>query len=102
MRIIRIPFLVKAAEEHPKARKWIESWRSIVQKAKWKNIQELKASYPSADTVKVTSGKNVVVFDVCHNDYRLVAAIHYNRSIVYTLRFMTHAEYSKGKWKKEL
>lgn len=102
MRIIKVPFLHEAAKKFPKARKWIENWHSLTKGAQWKNIQEVRASYPSADTVTVDSGSNVVVFNVCHNDYRLIVAIHYNRGIVYTLRFLTHAEYSKDKWKKEL
>ena len=102
MRIIKVPFLAEAAKKHPKARKWIENWCSIVKEVPWKNIQEVRASYPSADTVTVGSGGNVVVFNVCGNDFRLIVAIHYNRGIVYTLRFLTHAEYSKDKWKKEL
>ncbi len=102
MRIIKVPFLAEAAKKHPKARKWIENWCSIVKEVPWKNIQEVRASYPSADTVMVQSGSNVVVFNVCGNDFRLIVAIHYNRGIVYTLRFLTHAEYSKDKWKKEL
>ncbi len=102
MRIIKVPFLVEASRKFPKARKWIENWCSIVKKAQWQNIQEVRGSYPSADTVTVESGSNVVIFNVCGNDYRLAVAIHYNRGIVYTLRFMTHAEYSKDKWKKEL
>ena len=102
MRIIKVPFLAEAAKKHPKARKWIENWCSIVKEVPWKNIQEVRGSYPSADTVTVGSGSNVVVFNVCGNDFRLIVAIHYNRGIVYTLRFLTHAEYSKDKWKKEL
>ena len=102
MRIIKVPFLAEAAKKHPKARKWIENWCSIVKEVPWKNIQDVRASYPSADTVTVGSGSNVVVFNVCGNDFRLIVAIHYNRGIVYTLRFLTHAEYSKDKWKKEL
>ena len=102
MRIIKVPFLAEAAKKHPKARKWIENWCSIVKEVPWKNIQEVRASYPSADTVMVQSGSNVVVFNVCGNDFRLIVAVHYNRGIVYTLRFLTHAEYSKDKWKKEL
>jgi mRNA interferase HigB len=102
VRIIKVPFLAEAAKKHPKARKWIENWCSIVKEVPWKNIQEVRASYPSADTVMVQSGSNVVVFNVCGNDFRLIVAIHYNRGIVYTLRFLTHAEYSKDKWKKEL
>ena len=102
MRIIKVSFLEDAAQKHPKARKWIESWCEIAKTVEWKNIVEVRASYPSADTVQVGSGHNVVVFNVCGNDFRLVTAIHYNRNIIFTLRFMTHAEYSKGKWKEDL
>jgi mRNA interferase HigB len=102
MRIIKIPFLVEAAQKHPKANKWIENWAAITKRVSWKNIQEVRATYPSTDTVMTSSGSNVVIFNVCGNDFRLITAIHYNRGIVYTLRFLTHAEYSKAKWKKEL
>jgi len=102
VRIIKVSFLTEAAKRFPKARKWIENWSSIVKKVQWKNIQEVRGSYPSADTVTVNSNHNVVVFNVCGNDFRLIVAIHYNRGIVHTLRFLTHAEYSKDKWKKEL
>jgi mRNA interferase HigB len=102
MRIIRIPFLVEATRKHPKARKWTENWCAIVKGVSWKNIQEVRATYPSADPVVVSSGSKVVAFNVWGNDFRLIAAIHYNRGIVYTLRFLNHSEYSKDKWKKEL
>lgn len=102
MRVIKVPFLVEATKRFPKARKWVENWCSITREVEWKSIQEVRATYPSADTVTVESGSKVVVFNVCGNDYRLIAAIHYNRGIIYTLRFLTHAEYSKDQWKKEL
>jgi mRNA interferase HigB len=102
VRIIKVPFLAEAIKKHPKARKWIESWCTIAKEARWKSIQDVRASYPSADPVRVKSGGSVVVFNVCGSDYRFIAAIHYNRSIVYTLRFVTHAQYSKNKWKDEL
>ncbi len=102
MRIIKVPFLAGAAAKHPKARRWIESWCAITRAAQWKNLNELRRTYPSADPVNVDSGRSVTVFNVCGNDYRLIVAIHYNRQIVFTLRFLTHAEYSKDKWKSEL
>ena len=102
MRIIKVPSLVKAAKDYPKSTKWIENWCSVVKKADWKSIQDIRASYPSADSVTLDSENKVVVFNVCGNDFRLIVAIHYNRKIVYTLRFLTHSEYSKDKWKKEL
>lgn len=42
------------------------------------------------------------VFNVCGNEYRLIVAMHFNRQLVYTLRLLTHADYSKGRWKDQL
>ena len=102
MRIIKEGFLKRAAREHPKAAGYLEKWRKVVRAAVWPNVVELRRTYPGTDSVKVRSGRRVLVFNVCRNDYRLMAAVHFNRQIVYTLRFMTHAEYSKDRWKTEL
>jgi mRNA interferase HigB len=58
--------------------------------------------YPGADPVEVASGRQVIVFNVCGNTYRLIVALHFDRQWAYTLRFLTHAEYSKNRWKDEL
>ena len=102
MRIIREAFLVEMARQYPKARKYLEAWRAIVRQAEWSNLAEVRRVYSSADIVTVKSDRSVVAFNVCGNAYRLLTAIHYNRQIVYTLRFFTHAEYSRDKWKDEL
>jgi mRNA interferase HigB len=39
---------------------------------------------------------------VCGNTYRLIVAMHFDRQTAYTLRFLTHAEYSTDRWKDEL
>jgi mRNA interferase HigB len=58
--------------------------------------------FPAADQVRVASGNPVVVFNVCGNTYRLICAIHYDTGKVFLLRFLTHAEYDKERWKGEL
>lgn len=75
---------------------------AVVRSAAWRNLVEVRAVYPSADLVTVNSGRKVVIFNVCGNDYRLIVAMHFNTQVVFTLRFLTHAQYSKGKWKDEL
>ena len=70
--------------------------------ARWRNVVELRQTYPHADLVTVKSGRKVIVLNAAGNKYRMVVAMHFNRQTVYTLRFMTHAEYSKGDWKSEL
>jgi mRNA interferase HigB len=77
-------------------------WVAVVRTARWTRFQDTRRQFPSADQVLADSGKPVVVFNICGNKYRLVAAVHYNRQRVYTLAFMTHAEYSENAWKKTL
>jgi mRNA interferase HigB len=52
--------------------------------------------------VTVESRRPVVVFNVAHNRYRLIAAVHYNTGIVYTLMVLTHKEYERSAWKEQL
>ena len=80
----------------------MDVWRKTVKTAAWRNLVDVRQSYPDMDAVKVRSGRTVLVFNIRRNDYRLIAAVHFNRQIVYTLRFMTHAEYSKDRWKETL
>jgi mRNA interferase HigB len=102
VRIVRAAFLARAASDYPKGRRYLETWRKVVKMAQWRNLLDVRRTYPNADHVKVKSGRQVIVFNMCGNEYRLIAAIHFDRQIVFTLRFMTHAEYSKDGWKDEL
>ncbi len=102
MRIIKERFLLLAAKSYPKAAKYLAIWTETVRCASWRNLPELQRVYPSADQVTVSSGKSVIVFNVCGNSYRLIVAMHFDRQLAYTLRFLTHADYSKDRWKDEL
>ena len=102
MRIIKEAFLVAAGQEYPLAARQLDAWRKFVKAAAWRNLVEVRRTYPDTDAVKVRSGRQVLVFNIRRNDYRLIVAAHFNRQIVYTLRFLTHAEYSKARWKDTL
>jgi mRNA interferase HigB len=102
VRIIKEAFLVAAGREHPPAVRHLEVWRKIVKTAMWRSLVDVRQTYPDTDGVRVRSGRRVLVFNIRRNDYRLVVAAHFNRQIIYTLRFMTHAEYSKERWKDTL
>jgi mRNA interferase HigB len=102
VRIVKEKFLRDAAEQYPKAAKYLAAWTSNVRAAAWRNMADLRIRYGSADIVRVRSGKPVVVFNVCGNTYRLIVAIHFNSQMVFMLRFLTHAEYDKDRWKDEL
>ncbi len=62
--------------------------------AAWTNLAQLKADFPSADYVPPFT-----VFNVKENKYRLIAVIDYAERVVVVRSFLTHATYSKGRWK---
>lgn len=93
MIVLGLGILGDAERRFPYAKSSIRRWRTITEGARWKHFQELSQHF-SADVV----GK-CVVFDVKHNDFRLIAIVDYARSIVLIKDFLTHAEYSKGRWK---
>lgn len=102
MRIIKESTLRAAALHHPDAAAPLEAWRKAARAARWHSLAELRATYPHADAVRVASGRTVIVFNIAGNKFRLIAALHFDRQIVYFLRFLTHADYSKDRWKSTL
>jgi mRNA interferase HigB len=90
------------AEAHLLAGPSLKCWHEISRAANWTSFQDIKKSWKSADYVKVGSGRPVVVFNIAGNNFRLIAAVHFNTGKVYVLRFYTHAEYDRNSWKKEL
>jgi mRNA interferase HigB len=85
--------------EHARSKTSLLVWLKVAQAGRWQTFLDVRSAYASVDEVRVNSGKKVVVFNIAGNSFRLVCAIHYNRGIIYVLRFMSHAEYSKEKWK---
>lgn len=71
------------------ARAPLETWHSVVKRARWKTPADVKATYGHASILKGSR----VVFNVAGHSYRLVAVIDYQRGIVRVRWFGTHAEY---------
>jgi len=102
VRIIAEGTIRQWASEQARAASSLRQWVKVVRPVRWRSFAELRRTFPSADLVRVQSGRNVVVFNVGGNDFRLVCAVHFNTEMVFALRFMSHAEYSKSSWKDEL
>jgi len=81
---------------HPNSRSSLFSWYKIVENTNFGSFNELRTVFPSADQV----GK-FTVFNISGNNFRLIAAVHYNRTKIYIRHILTHAEYDRGKWKEE-
>ena len=102
MRIIKESALIAAGRQYPDAASALDAWRKTVRAARWRSLADARATYSHADPVRVSSGRNVIVFNIGGGKFRLITALHYDRSIAYVLRFLTHADYDKNRWKSEL
>jgi len=102
MRIISRKRLQEFASRHADAAQSLTHWYRFFRATNPASLQDVRRVFPHADAVVVESGNTVTVFNLCGNKYRLVVALHYNRRIVYILRLIRHAAYSKGLWKNTL
>jgi mRNA interferase HigB len=86
-----------------KAEAALGQWYRLISNASWTNFAAVRAACGRrVDRVKVASGKDVYVFNVGGNNYRVVAAIHFNVQRLFVLRVMTHADYDKNEWSRNL
>ena len=91
MRIIALATLRDFWKRHPDAEIPLRSWYTLAIRSDWRRPADVKAAYRNASVV----ANNRIVFNIKGNDYRLVAAVHYNRGMMF-IRFVgTHREYDK-------
>jgi mRNA interferase HigB len=86
--------LKEAAAKHPSVGTALDTWFRVAKKARWKKLDEVRKTYPTADSVNPYT-----VFNVKGNRFRLVTEINYERGRIYIRHVLTHAEHDKGKWK---
>lgn len=75
---------------HPPAIAPLQGWRRVIEKGAFHNFAELKQAFNAVDKVG-----DLFVFNIAGNNYRLLAAIHFNTQTLYVRSVMTHAEYDK-------
>jgi mRNA interferase HigB len=81
---------------HARAEVSLRTWYKVVSTADWRDVAELRQSFPSADRVG-----RLVVFNVAGNRYRLTALVDDAWQKVFVRRVMTHEEYDDGGWKDD-
>ncbi len=94
MHIISRKKLLEFSKIHQDAEVSLDTWYRTAKSAKWKNLVEVRQTYPAADIV----GK-YTVFNIKGNNYRLIAEINYRSQTIFVRHILTHSEYDKDKWK---
>lgn len=96
MNLISVRNLRNDAARFSDVKKQIEVWIATVKEANWQNLEDVRKAYRDAEAVG-----DFTVFNIKGNDYRLIVGINYMKQAVYYKYFLTHAEYSKDKWKND-
>ncbi|HUT58428.1 MAG TPA: type II toxin-antitoxin system HigB family toxin [Phycisphaerae bacterium] len=102
MRIIKTSTLKAFYAERREAEASLKTWIALSRAAEWRSFADVRKTFPTADAVVVASGRSVVVFNIAHNRYRLITAVHYRSQIVFTLRVLAHKEYDRDLWRQQL
>ncbi len=102
MKIITKRRILDYARQHPSAAANLSAWITLATSAKWQSIADVRKVLPHANLATVGSSKTVTNFNIAGNHHRLITAIHYNTRSIFILKILTHADYSKNRWKNDL
>ncbi len=78
-------------KDHAALKAAIDAWHQECKTAQWQNPADIKRHYATASIV---SGDRVV-FNIKGNDYRLVAAVDFEKGIVWIKWLGTHRAYDR-------
>ncbi len=91
MRVLVKKTLKEFWERYPDAEIYLVNWYNIVLKANWENPNQVIKTFPSADII----GNNRIVFNICHNKYRLIIVFRYKKQMAFVRFIGTHKEYDR-------
>jgi len=96
MRIISRKALRTYWEQHPVAEEVLNDWYRKIKRIDPRNFVELRQTFPSADLYG-----DCTVFNVGGNNYRIIAHIDFEAGLLFIRFVLSHADYTKGRWKTD-
>ncbi len=76
-----------------------DDWFKLARKARWRHLQDAKATFGQTDVATGNSGRTATIFDVGGNKYRIVAHVDYARQTIKIEAVMDHREYDRNLWR---
>ena len=73
MRVISKRRLREFWEHFPDARRPLETWFKVAERADWADFSDVRASFGNASGVPLDCGITAIVFNVGGNKYRLIS-----------------------------
>lgn len=98
MNVIKRKTLIDYGTKFGDAKDQLDTWYHETDKSHWSGPQDIKIRYPSASFLH----KNIVIFNIKGNRYRLVVKVDYPSQAVFVKWFGTHADYDKQNFQVQL
>lgn len=95
LNVISSMTLRKYAAVHVDAAEELMRWNKMARHAIWRNFSDVRQHVPDADQYK-----SLLIFNVRHNNYRLIVKVDYRAKLLMVKEFLNHKEYERGGWKK--
>ncbi len=95
MHVISRKKLKDAALRQPELETALDVWFRIAKRAFWQRLTDVRKTFATADAVEKWT-----VFNIKGNKYRLITEINYKFRRVYVRHVLSHAEYTREKWKR--
>jgi mRNA interferase HigB len=88
---------------HREYKKPLTRWLMIAQQVDCKKYADIKATFSSADWITVNN-REYLVFNIKGKKVRLIASVNFMiiPPALFIRKVLTHAEYSKERWKSRL
>jgi mRNA interferase HigB len=87
------------ARRHAGAAAPLGAWSRLARHGRFQNLVELKRTFGSVDMVSLKD-RELYVFNIGGNKYRLIAAIHFNTQRLFVRDIVTHAQYDTERWRR--
>jgi mRNA interferase HigB len=78
--------------KHADSRSSLDTWQRLTEsaEAQWSSLSDVQKTFNTADPVG-----SFIVFDICHNKYRLIAVIDFAKQSVHVYDLLTHKDYDR-------
>jgi mRNA interferase HigB len=92
MNIYNRSSLILFYQKHPDCKETLEKWYHDVTSKHWKKPGDVTKDFNTARTIN----NNRAIFEINHNDYRLIVEINYSKGWMFIKFIGTHAAYDKA------
>lgn len=91
MRIIAWSVLASYAERHPETAVPLHRWRTLVKRAKWSSMEDVRLAAPNAKILNRERAR----FEIAGGNFRMIVALDFTRGIAFVKFIGMHAEYDR-------